>query len=76
MVAILKEKFLVDIRLPTGFNRKLFEKAMGKCKIEYGEDNNPMVFTDNPIEVKQRFIQYYGLVDFKMSVYNLEEEKT
>lgn len=68
---------MVDIKLPTGFNRKFFEKAMGPHrKIEYGEDGNPMVFTNEPREVKQRFIQYYGLITFKMTVFDLEKENT
>ena len=62
------------MKLPTGFSHKHFERAMGKHKVEYGEDGNPMIFTDHPLEVKQRFIQYYGLIDFKMTVFDLEEK--
>ena len=76
MSTIITKKYLIEIRLPADFSRKHFESAMGKCDIEYRENGNPMIFTDVPLEVKQRFIQFYGLVDFKMTVYNLEEEKT
>lgn len=66
---------MIVIKLPTGFNRKTFEKTMAKnIVIEYGEDGNPMVFTDHPLETKQRFIQFYGMVTFKMTVYDLEEK--
>lgn len=76
MASVLTKRYMVDIKLPTGYSKKTFEKAMGyNSIIEYGDDENPMVFTDDPREVKQRFIQFYGMVAFVMNVYDLDEKK-
>lgn len=78
MSMIVTKKFLIDLKFPAKINREFFEKVINesgqKCEIEYKEDGNPMVFTDHPVEIRQKIMWFYSnLVDLEINVYNLED---
>ena len=68
---------MIDLKFPVNFDKTVLENALAIGKdhdIEYGEDGNPIIFTDYPLEIKQRIVSFYGMIDFTMSVFDLTKD--
>lgn len=77
---ILTKRYLIDLKIPE-FDKKEFKNLLfmeklnfGECDVEYMEDGCPSIFTDNPIEVRRKLIEFYGESDYKILVFDLDKD--